>query len=76
MTTHGSVLIQTKNEEVEPINFNTPVKLIKYSAVSFDVCNIVSDEIIKYNIEYFIKNFINTVDWNTISDEAMLSSLE
>ena len=76
ITTHGAVLTQrTDAGEVIPENFETPVKLIKYSAVAFGVCNITEDKIIKNNIEHLIKEF-RTLSEKKMSDEDIIPILE
>lgn len=64
-------------DKVEPVNFKTPVKVIKYSAVAFGICNIVEDKIIKDNIEHLIDEFYNRkINWDKLSDEEIISNLE
>lgn len=76
ITTHGVVLTQrTGAGEVIPENFKTSVKLIKYSAVAFGVCNITEDKIIKNNIEHLIKEF-GTLSEKKMSDEDIIPILE
>jgi hypothetical protein len=76
ITTHGAVLTQrTDAGEVMPENFETPVKLIKYSAVPFGVCNITEDKIIKNNIEHLIKEF-RKLSEKKMSDEEIIPILE
>jgi hypothetical protein len=76
ITTHGAVLTQrTDAGEVIPENFETPVKLIKYSAVPFGVCNITEDKIIKNNIEHLIREF-RTLSGKKMSDEEIIPILE
>jgi len=76
ITTHGAVLTQrTDAGEVVPENFETPVKLIKYSAVPFGVCNITEDRIIKNNIQHLIKEF-RTLSEKKMSDEEIIPILE
>jgi hypothetical protein len=78
ITTHGAVLTQrTDADKIIPEIFFTPVKLIKYSAVAFGVCNIVEDKIIKNNIEHLITEFkTRRLIWDTMSDEDIITSLE
>lgn len=77
ITTHGAVLTQrTDTYKAIPENFKTHVKLIKYSAVAFGVCNIVEDKIIKNNIEHFITECkTRKPDWNKMTDEDIITSL-
>jgi len=77
-TTHGAVLTQRKEaDQVNPINFKTPLKIIKYSAVTFGECNIVEDKIIKNNIEHLIEQFkTRQINWNTMSDDDIISNLK
>jgi len=78
ITTHGAVLTKRADSgEVIPENFVTPVKIIKYSAVAFGVCNIVNDKTILFNIDHLIKEFdTRQLNWDTMTDEEIVSTLE
>ena len=78
ITTHGAVLTKRADSgQVIPENFVTPVKLIKYSAVAFGVCNIVDDKTILIIIEHLIKEFdTRKLDWDTMTDQEIVSALE
>jgi hypothetical protein len=77
-TTHGAVLTKRmEDDQVKPVNFKTPLKIIKYSAVTFGECNIVEDKIIKNNIEHLIEQFkTRKINWNLMSDDDIISNLK
>ena len=76
ITTHGAVLAQrTDAGEVIPENFETPVKLIKYSVVPFGVCNLTEHKIIKNNIEHLLGEF-RKLSEKKMSDEEIIPILE
>jgi len=76
ITTHGAVLTQrTDAGEVMPENFETPVKLIKYSVVPFGVCNLTEHKIIKNNIEHLLGEF-RKLSEKKMSDEEIIPILE
>lgn len=78
LTTHGAVLTKRmEDDQVKPVNFKTPIKIIKYSAVTFGECNIVEDKIIKNNIEHLIEQFkTRKINLNLISDDDIISNLK